>query len=138
MWSGFIAEWELHGVSTKIKEKQDGDGPSKSLVPVSLHVTRRSGYYFWKALLPLYLLTALSMSTFHFNTDNLSDRTATVSTYFLAAFAMLYVVGASLPKTDFLTKIDTVIVLTTLSLAFTGARAAFVPEYIYNIYFSKA
>ena len=33
---------------------------------------------------------------------------------------MLYVVGASLPKTDFLTKIDTVIVLTTLSLAFTG------------------
>ena len=33
---------------------------------------------------------------------------------------MLYVVGAALPKTDFLTKIDIVIVLTTISLAFTG------------------
>jgi hypothetical protein len=33
---------------------------------------------------------------------------------------MLYVVGASLPKTDFLTKIDVVIVMTTISLAFTG------------------
>ena len=60
------------------------------------------------------------MTTFHFETDNLSDRSGTVSTYFLAAFAMLYVVGATLPKTDFLTKINTVIVMTTVSLAFTG------------------
>ena len=34
--------------------------------------------------------------------------------------AVLYVVGAALPKTDFLTKIDIIIVLTTLSLGFTG------------------
>lgn len=54
---------------------------------VNFHVSRKSGYYFWKALLPLYLLTALSMGTFHFSTDNLSDRYSTVSTYFLAAFA---------------------------------------------------
>ena len=33
---------------------------------------------------------------------------------------MLYVVGAALPKTEFLTKIDTVIVMATVSLAFTG------------------
>lgn len=78
------------------------------------------GYYLWKALLPLYLLTTLSMGTFHFEIDKLSDRCSTVSTFFLAAFAMLYVVGAALPKTDFLTKIDTVIVVTTASLVFTG------------------
>ena len=41
----------------------------------------RSGYYFWKALMPLYLLTGLSMGTFHFDTDNLSDRYQTVSTW---------------------------------------------------------
>jgi hypothetical protein len=110
-WSGQIGEWTLHGVSTMI------DGGHFLL---SFHVTRNSAYYFWKALLPLYMLTALSMATFHFETDNLSDRTSTISTYFLAAFAMLYVVGAALPKTDFLTKIDTVIVMTTVSLALTG------------------
>ena len=48
-----------------------------------------AGYYFWKALLPLYLLTVLSMSTFHFETDDLVSRVGTVSTYFLSAFAML-------------------------------------------------
>ena len=50
----------------------------------------------------------LSFGTFEFEVDNLSDRNASVSTYFLAAFAMLYVVGAALPKVDFLTKIDQV------------------------------
>jgi len=45
------------------------------------------------------------MGTFHFDADNLSDRYSTVSAYFLAAFAMLYIVGEALPKTDFLTKI---------------------------------
>ena len=45
------------------------------------------------------------MGTFHFDAVNLSDRYSTVSAYFLAAFAMLYIVGEALPKTDFLTKI---------------------------------
>eukprot|EP01050_Picozoa_sp_SAG11_P027007 SAG11_NODE_6676_length_1269_cov_1.089744_1_plen_210_part_00 len=114
----------MHGVSTKIEEKlRNPQGQEPIEVCLCYHVTRKPGYYFWKALLPLYLLTALSMTTFHFETDNLSDRSSTVSTYFLAAFAMLYVVGAALPKTDFLTKIDSVIVLTTVSLAFTGVAS---------------
>jgi hypothetical protein len=121
LWSGQIGEWTLHGVSTSITEEPPAAaGFERIVLPLSLHVTRNSAYYFWKALLPLYMLTALSMSTFHFETDNLDSRVATVSTYLLAAFAMLYVLGAALPKTDFLTKIDTVIVMTTVSLAFTG------------------
>jgi len=122
-WDGFIDnEWEIQGLSSKIEDLplEYGHGHEVTSVVLAFHVSRKSAYYFWKALLPLYLLTVLSMSTFHFETDNLSDRNATISTYFLAAFAMLYVVGASLPKTNFLTKLDKVVVATTLSLAFTG------------------
>jgi hypothetical protein len=120
-WSGKIGEWTLHGVSTKIEEEPpNAAGFEQTTISLSFHVTRTSASYFWKALLPLYLLTALSMSSVHFDTDNRDSRVGTVSTYFLAAFAMLYVVGAALPKTDFLTKIVTVIVMTTVSLAFTG------------------
>ena len=61
-----------------------------------------------KALLPLYFLMILSFGTFEFDVDNIEARSGSVSTYFLAAFAMLYVVGEALPKTDFLTKIDKV------------------------------
>ena len=71
--------------------------------------------------MPLYLLTLLNLASVSaFETDNLSDRIATTATFFLAAFAMLYVVGSALPKTDFLTRIDLVILLTTCSLAAIG------------------
>ena len=40
--------------------------------------------------------------------------------YILAAFAVLFVVDKALPKTEFLTKIDIVIVLTIVNLAVTG------------------
>jgi hypothetical protein len=120
-WSGRIAEFEMQGISSQIHETEiSSSGTENTTVTLSVHISRNPGHYFMKALVPLYLLTTLSMTTFHFETDNLSDRNQTVSTYFLAAFAMLYVVGEALPKTDFLTKIDAVIVLTTCSLAFTG------------------
>lgn len=121
-WSGQIAEWEMHGISSNVAEAPPaGAGYELTTVSINFHVSRKSGYYFWKAMLPLYLLTGLSMTTFHFQTDDLASRSDTVSTYFLAAFAMLYVVGDALPKTDFLTKIDVIIVISTVSLALTGA-----------------
>lgn len=112
-----VAEWNLLGLSTKLTNNPT---KLKGEVTMHVHINRKAAFYFWKALLPIYLLIMLSMTSFHFETDNLEARSSTVSTYFLAAFAMLYVVGSSLPKTDFLTKIDVVIVLTTVSLAFSG------------------
>eukprot|EP01046_Picozoa_sp_COSAG06_P044168 COSAG06_NODE_5907_length_3217_cov_4.295382_6_plen_104_part_00 len=74
-------------------------------------------------MFPLMLLAFLSSSTYDFDTDDIAGRSDSVATYFLAAFAMLYVVGESLPKTDFLTKIDQSIVLTTATVAFTGGAS---------------
>ena len=121
-----ILEWELIGISSCIMENEPyPSGEEETYLHVDFHVARKSSFYFWKALLPLYLLTGLAFSAFFFETDNLSDRNQTVATYFLAAFAMLYVVGEALPKTDFLTKIDKVIVLTTCTLATIGVASCF-------------
>jgi hypothetical protein len=77
LWNGAIPEWTLHGVSTKIVEKTaNPQGQEHTNVPVSFHVTRKARYYFWKALLPLYLLTLLSMSTFHTSTVTTSKDVA--------------------------------------------------------------
>ena len=84
-WDCAVPEWDLCGVSTKLQElPPDANGSEETALWFSFHVARKSGYYWWKALLPIYVLTGLSMGTFHFATDNLSDRYATVSTYFLA------------------------------------------------------
>ena len=59
----------------------------------------------------------ISFSVFQVNVESLADRQGLIGTYFLAAFAMLYVVGDALPKPDFLTKIDLIITVNTLLLA---------------------
>jgi hypothetical protein len=54
-----------------------------------------------KALLPLWLLTALSFTTFDVDTemkDGIVNRYDLLSTYFLAAFAMLYGAFCSAPE----------------------------------------
>eukprot|EP00039_Didymoeca_costata_P025946 m.14580 g.14580 ORF g.14580 m.14580 type:complete len:377 (-) comp5145_c0_seq1:246-1376(-) len=123
-WPGNVTEWQLHGIEVEVIEKPpNAQGEIHISCDLLFHLSRKASYYFWKALMPLYLLTILSLSTFYFEVDNLSDRISTVSTFFLAAFAMLYVVGESLPKTDFLTSIDKVIVITTILLMMLGVFA---------------
>jgi len=126
LWDGTIHEWDLLGVSNQTST----DGPSQSTV-VSCHVARKYPYYFWKVMLPLYLITFLSFSSFHFEVADLEPRVNTISTYILASFAMLYVVGDVLPKTDFLTKVDSAIVVTIFSLAFIGTSILLL-NYIHN------
>ena len=49
--SGALPEWTLHGVSTKIDELKPGQsGIESTEVYLSYHLTRKSAYYFWKAL----------------------------------------------------------------------------------------
>jgi hypothetical protein len=123
-WDGDISEWILHGISTGMSEMpKSAQGQTFSKIEITAHITRKAGFYFRKTLLPLYLLTFLSYSTFMFPTESLEDRMANVATFFLACFSMLYVVGESLPKTDELTKIDNIIMLSTISLAAIGTAA---------------
>jgi hypothetical protein len=122
-WDGMVAEWHFLGIGTAIEEiaAKDGDGGvERTNLRLHVHVARRSGFFFWKVLLPVFLLVFLSFSTFGFHTDDFAGRSSNVATYFLAMFAMLYVVSECLPKTDFLTKIDQTIVLGMFTLAFSG------------------
>eukprot|EP01052_Picozoa_sp_SAG31_P033167 SAG31_NODE_3714_length_3957_cov_3.388025_4_plen_405_part_00 len=120
-WDGSIAEWTLHGASTRITEKPaSSTGSEVTTLSLSFYVSRKSGYYFFKVMMPLYVLIFLTVGTFHYGTASVSDRYDSVMTTFLAAFAMLYVVSVDLPKTDFLTKIDKIIVV---NLIFLGATA---------------
>ena len=72
-------------------------------------------------LLPLYVVNALSYQVYFFHPSEYESRVGTTATYFLAAFAMLFVIADLLPKTDFLTLIDRIIIFTTASLAAGGA-----------------
>jgi hypothetical protein len=121
-WSGEIVEWDLHGIAAQFVSN-DGKavvGGAMTRLSLVFVISRQTSYYFWKVILPLYLVTALSFTAFHFDTEDLVNRSALTSSYFLAAFAMLYVVGDSLPKTHFLTRVDKLIVSTILTISMSG------------------
>jgi hypothetical protein len=122
-WSGVVSEWTMHGVSTTLRDDpQSASGTENSWLFVSFHLSRNSAYYFWKALFPLYMLNVLSLTTFHFDTNEIEARNNNVITCFLSAFAMQYVVSSALPKMDHLTRIDLCIVVTTSSLVFVSTQ----------------
>ena len=104
VWDGMVQEWTLHGVSTRLYEApaHPTAGYEQSFLNIRVHCSRKSGFYFWKSLVPLWFLVLLTTATFDFDTADISSRYATVSTYFLACFALLFVVADALPKLDFL------------------------------------
>ena len=77
-WNGAIAEWSMQGVAVTIEAVEASSmGVSPERVRLSIHVSRKYAFYFWKALLPLYMVTALNLTALAFDVDDLSDRIAT-------------------------------------------------------------
>lgn len=124
-------EFKMHGISTSVTETPAvREGEVMTLIDVDFVVSRDHMYYMWKVMLPLVLLTFFSFQVFLFHPRALSQRASTSATYFLAIFAMLYTLGEGLPKTDFLTTVDKIIVLTIVSLGVGGVSSTLLYLYV--------
>jgi hypothetical protein len=109
-WSGKVNEFNLVGFSHDgPHESHRSNGTITQEYRIRAHLYREWDYYLWRVLLPLFMLTFLSFMNFDADVDDVATRSSNIYTMFLAAFAFLYVVGESLPKTQFLTSIDKVV-----------------------------
>eukprot|EP00040_Diaphanoeca_grandis_P005885 m.34939 g.34939 ORF g.34939 m.34939 type:complete len:419 (-) comp17058_c0_seq4:103-1359(-) len=122
-WDGHIAEWTLHGASVILNEHNDVSGYEHRMVKLQFHVGRNIWYYAVKIMLPLYLLIVNFGSDFVLPVDDLSSRSANTMTGFLASFAFLYFISESLPKVDFLTRIDKIVVWSLITMTLCGVEA---------------
>jgi hypothetical protein len=114
---GDLDEWECLGASYQItRHPQLTHSPQRQELNLFIHMKRKSGYYIFKVLIPLYLIQFLMYTTMYMDTDDISGRLGFTVTGFLAAFAMLYIVGQDLPKLDQTTSIDRIINLTTVTI----------------------
>ena len=102
---------------TLVSSSVENIGPTfcYDIIQFKLNLKRQVGFYFFKVVIPLILITCLNFMGFSLET--LGERLANNISLFLSAMALLYVVGQDLPHTTFLTAIDR-IVLVTLSLTF--------------------
>ena len=131
-----LPEWDILGVATKTKSTPalgDTGGQLTSDFSLRIQVARKTSYYMWKAIVPVWLLALLSMKTYTYPVEELGDRDAYISTLVLATFAMTYVTAGFLPKTDFLTAVDKVTIVGFVSQFLIAFSNSFL--YLWKFYF---
>ena len=104
-----INEWRLFSYSTSVSSTVNPAGFTLTQVGVKFNLAREYQHYLTKIVTPLSVL-AINAHLIHFlPVTSLTDRMANTFTMFLAAFALLYVVGDTVPPLDCLTNIDRII-----------------------------
>jgi hypothetical protein len=140
---GNFNDWEIVGFSDKLTVAPEStSGQQCDEFTLRIHILRKSSFYMWKTIFPIWLLSLYSLKSYGYHPDDLDARDSLGSTLLLATFAMLYVTGSYLPKTDFLTSID-LITIATLALQFAGGCVSVIfftileynkgDELVYNI-----
>ena len=121
-----INEWWLFSYSTSVSSTVNPAGFTLTQVGVKFNLVCEYQHYLTKIVTPLSVL-AINAHLIHFlPVTSLTDRMANTFTMFLAAFALLYVVGDTVPPLDCLTTIDRVIFHTLLVLSWLGLESAIV------------
>ena len=127
MWfffSGTISEWLLHSYRPKMIVAKNPNGFTITKVMLSFNIARKSEFYLAKVTAPLAVLTTAGHFVHFLPTTELADRLNGAFTMFLAAIALLYVVGDLVPRVDFLTTIDRMIFITLGMLLWLGVESA--------------
>ena len=127
MWffcSPTISEWLLHSYRPKMIVAKNPNGFTITKVMLSFNIARKSEFYLAKVTAPLAVLTTAGHFVHFLPTTELADRLDGAFTMFLAAIALLYVVGDLVPRVDFLTTIDRMIFITLGMLLWLGVESA--------------
>ncbi len=116
-----LPEWEVRGVRTSIEEVTVAgmDRPYSQLT-IMIDVTRKSGFYIWKVLLPILTIVCISWVVFWMTGEQLGRRASTSATTILTIIAYQFIMSGSLPRIPYLTVMDRIIlwsfVTTSLSM----------------------
>jgi len=93
-----------------------------SQVCVEISLVRDYGYYMRQVIMMVALIVLMSWSIFFMPASDLAERTGITVTLFLAAIAFNFVVGGSLPKISYNTKLDSYLLTSYLLIAASLAQ----------------
>ena len=111
--------------SVQSSEKAVSKIKTYSNLRFTVKLRRRSGFYVYKVLMINVIMTVWSWCVFWLPPEDISARMDISLTLFLASVAFLFVVSDKLPKVDFLTSLDKII-LFSFGLLFLSALESFV------------
>ena len=112
--------YDVLGVSLGRMEKYD----HYSTVCFRIFIRRQYWYYVTHVLLLLWINMGFGSLAFAFEPSNLNERVTLGATMFLAAAAILFVIGQELPKKKLLDKMDWAVIVTLLANFLVGLESA--------------
>jgi len=106
-----LPEWNIVGVKGHV----DDTPVTRSDTPFSrytleIEISRKPGFYFWKVLLPLIVIVALSWSIFWMTDERFAARSRISATGVLTIVAYQFVFAENLPRVGYLTLLDLVMI----------------------------
>ena len=124
-FSGFGAdyempEWTLEDLAAEQQVvERPQEGQSYARITFLVQIDRKIGFYLWKILLPLLVITAITWVVFFMSEDALGRRAGVSSTGMLTVIAYQLILADSLPRFPYLTLMDKVALLTLVFIAMT-------------------
>ena len=116
MNDNFLQEWEVK--STKVSsEFVASDNFYFDQITLALEIERKSGYYFYKIIIPILLILAVAWYVLWIPTEDVESRLTTSIVAFLSLIAFNFVFQDDIPKLDILTSLDKFILLSYLFCA---------------------
>ena len=115
-----MPEWRIDGMTIghEVVERVQEKRPYER-VTFSIAVTRLTGYYVWKIMLPMVIIVMLSWIVFWMSDEGLGRRAGISSTGMLTVIAYQFVVSGSLPRFPYLTVMDRFALAALLFIAAT-------------------
>jgi hypothetical protein len=98
-----LAEWKVGEIGADVVNvSRTGSDREFSRLQVIVPIERKSGFYIWKAVLPLILIVALSWSVFWIS-EPVAGRIRICATVMLTIVAYQFATAADLPKLPYMT-----------------------------------
>jgi hypothetical protein len=115
-----LSEWQIGTITgSESKSFFPPENQYYSRVTIQIQLTRNSGFYILKVMMPLLLITIASWSVFWIDPDEFATQIGIAFTNLLTVVALLLVINDTLPRVGYLTIIDgfTAICFTTILVA---------------------
>eukprot|EP01084_Bolivina_argentea_P097764 175747_1 len=127
--SSKVPEWDLLGYTYDMESLKQVTGVESDNLVFRILMARKTGYYIWKTLVPLYVITILNLLVFAFDATNMEARINHSTVLVLTSFATLFVINGELPKVDYLTTIDKVLIMTLCLNVVTALESVLIFKY---------
>ncbi|CAF4199370.1 unnamed protein product [Rotaria magnacalcarata] len=102
----FVKEYFNSISDDKNVQSSLNEGRKRSIVSVSCHAARRSGYFYWNGYCLIFLITICGFTVFSMPPNLPQNRLQTGATLLLTSITFRWTVNRSLPTISYLTSLD--------------------------------